>query len=219
MPNCLILVFNKLRFGLLALVFCVVVTTAADDKLVLKIDSLFIKADTVEMQPTKYGYSVSVHWVLQNIGKNTAVNVNPLWYVYAANVQTDTMLTKENKKRKGCYGIGNALLKWVAADSIHIPAFFGFIESPGDNRRISLEPQQKIFGRIGGFFSDVVITDTASIVLEYNTLFQQTTLGPIWRGKIRSPKYKIDKSAFSSQSENNLPSSAPKIRGHRSGRR
>jgi hypothetical protein len=181
-------VFDKIQISVVLIFNCLFGNAVAADKLSLKIDSLFINADTIEAQPLKSGYSVQVFWSLSNGGKNTINTINPLWYIYSENVQSDSVLRNGKKATVGCCGIGNALIKLTCGDSTYTPSFVGFIESPGDNRRINLKPKQTISGKIGGFFDVPKLSDSAFVIVEYNTLYQQTSIAPIWRGVIRSQK-------------------------------
>ena len=80
---------------------CLTINAIAEENLILKIDSLFIRPDTIKAQSVKSGYSIDVYWVLKNIGMNPVTAINPLWYIYAANVQTDSNLANGKKTKEG----------------------------------------------------------------------------------------------------------------------
>lgn len=162
----------------------------AGNPLQLKIDSICIYPDTVDTEPQKFGYTIKAYWTLKNLSKDIIKNVNPLWYIYADNVQTSSRVKKDDEGI-GCCGLGNAILKVFLNDTTYIPAFVGFIEAPGDTRKINLSQNEEFTSIIGGFFELQNISEHSYVKLEYNTLYQQAHSKPIYRCKLDSQKFMI----------------------------
>jgi len=167
-------------------------------QLSLKIDSVYTSCEYVFKDSVKeYDYTFVLYWCLKNVSNEHKYisNINIPWYIYAHDVrnisrnENDTTTTFDDIT-------GNLLIKLFIDDTIYSPSFIGFINSPGDPRKIILFREESFCGKTAATFNIEDFPDSAYLRLEYNTFYQDDYWEPIWRGEVHSQKYFLKEIEF-----------------------